>query len=250
MDTLGAAVGPLLAILFLSLNPSDIRSLYFWALIPGLISVFILFYVKEPKHQDKAKPFTNPFKTWANLDAGFKTYIYTWSIFSLTNSSDVFLIMKAKQTGISTQIVILLYCFYNLVYALSSPYLGKLSDTKSRKHILAFGLLIFFIVYLGFGFAFEPWHFWILFSIYGLYMAATDGVGKALAVDLVPAQLKATGIGILGTATGLCTIAASLIAGLLWDSYGPLWTFIFGAGGAIIAASLLISNPLLNRQKP
>ena len=240
MDTLGAAVGPLLAILLLSINPTDLRSLYFWALIPGLISVIVIFSVREAKHVVHPKPFENPFKTWNKCGADFKKYVLAWGVFSIANSSDVFLLMKAKSVGLTTQSVILLYCVYNLIYALSSPYLGRLSDRVDRMKVLIAGLGIFTLVYLGFGFANASWQFWILFSIYGIYMGATDGVGKALAVDLAPKEFKATGIGILGTVTGVCTIAASVLAGLIWDQCGSVWTFVFAALGAVVTIAILM----------
>jgi MFS family permease len=240
MDTLGAAVGPLFAILLLSLNPSDLRSLYYWALIPGLISVIVIFTIRESKPEVHPKPFENPFKTWDKCGSDFKKYIFAWGVFSVANSSDVFLLMKAKSVGLSTQSVILLFCLYNLIYALSSPYLGNLSDRIDRMQVLVGGLAIFALVYLGFGFANANWQFWLLFAIYGIYMGATDGVGKALAVDLAPKEFKATGIGILGTVTGICTIAASVLAGLIWDHFGSTWTFIFAALGSASTIAILL----------
>ena len=236
MDTLGAAVGPLLTLLLMSLNSQNLRQLYFWALIPGLISVLIIFFIHEKKSsQVQIKKWENPLKSWALMSPDFKKYIYAWGVFSLANSSDVFLLMKAKSSGVSTESVILLFFVYNLIYALSSPYLGKCSDQIDRRKILVAGLIIFLLVYLGFSFANQTWHYWGLFALYGLYMGATDGVGKALAIDLAPSTLKATSIGILGTATGLCTILASIFAGLIWDHYGASWTFIYGACGAFLA---------------
>jgi len=241
MDTMGAAVGPLLALLLLSSNQDNLRSLYFWALIPGLISVAVIFSIKEKTHEhtQSIKKNENPFKLWNNFGSSFKKYIFSWGLFSLTNSSDVFLLLKAKNSGLSTSQVILQYCAYNLTYAASSPYLGKLSDNIGRKKLMIFGLLIFIFVYLGFGFASEHWQYWALFFIYGLYMGATDGIGKALAIDLSPDDMKATSIGILGTVTGLCTIIASTVAGVLWDHAGSNWTFIYGATGAILSVFIL-----------
>jgi MFS family permease len=245
MDTLGAAVGPLLTIFLMNQRPNDLRSLYFWALIPGLLSVAVIFSVKEKKHSLGKTQWKNPFLSWNELNLNFKKYLLAWTVFSLANSSDVFLLMKAKTAGVSTQLVILLYCAYNLTYALSSPYLGKLSDRVDRKHLMSAGLIVFSLVYLGFSLASESWHFWILFLIYGFYMGATDGVGKALAIDLSPKNLKATGLGMLGTVTGIATIFASATAGLIWDKVGSTWTFIYGAAGAILAIGFLtrVSHP-------
>lgn len=239
MDTLGAALGPLLAILLLSWSAEDLRSLYIWALIPGLIATLIIFSVREknPTYQ-RAQKFSLNLN---QLSPEFKKYLAAWGVFSIVNSSDVFLIMKAKQSGISLQESVLMYCFYNLFYSLMSPYLGHLSDKWGRKYVLAFGLGVFSLVYFGFSFCTSQWQFWFLFSIYGVYMAASDGVGKAFAVDLVPSHLKATGVGILGTVTGFTTIFASIIAGVLWDQVGAQWTFIYGALGALLAMMGLLS---------
>lgn len=248
MDSLGATVGPLVAILLLSVFFVDLRSLYFWAIIPGLLSVLILFTLNEKTTVEKRIPirWINPFCSWNELNSDFKKYLFGWSAFTIANSSDVFLIMKAKSSGLSTQMTILLYCAYNLTYALSSPFLGKLSDHNNRRKLLIAGLGIFSLVYFGFSLAFSPWHFWLLFLSYGLYMGATDGVGKALIVDLSPKNLRGTALGITGTITGFTTIFASTFAGFLWDRFGPRYVFYYGAVGAlgsIFILSLTSSSP-------
>ncbi len=245
MDTLGAAIGPLIAIYFLSLNHDNYRSIYSWALIPGFISVLVTFLIKEKKsdvaiQKPNQKKWVNPFLKFKDLDFNFKKYLIVWGIFSLTNSSDVFLLLKAKNAGLTTTTLILMYCSYNLIYALTSPVLGQLSDKIDRRKILVSGFFIFSFVYLCFGFATEKWHFILLFLAYSLYMAATDGIGKAMAIDLIPKDLKATGLGLLGTVTGLCTLFASIAAGLLWDQFGSQSTFIYGAAGAFAAAVITI----------
>lgn len=249
MDTLGATVGPLLALFFLELHPLELRPLYFWAMIPGLISVLLIFSIKETPHKKEKRKIENPFKLWQEFTPAFKCYIIAWGVFSFTNSSDVFLLLKAKNQGLTTSEVILLYCSYNLTYSLSSPYLGKLSDRIGRRILLISGLVIFVLVYLGFAFAHEKWHFWSLFVIYGLYMGATEGVGKAFVVDLAPESLKATGVGILGTVSGINMIFASVFAGVLWDKLTPAWTFYYGAMGAFIAI-ILLNIPELRRDSP
>ncbi len=240
MDTLGAAIGPLFAIFYLSLEGQNLRQIYYWALIPGLIAVGISLLVKEKKAETKKERSPIRFFDFGSFSSPFKTYLGAWTLFSLTNSSDVFLLMKAKAEGIGLTEIILLYCGYNLVYSVFSPYFGALSDRIGRKGLLVSGLLVFAAVYLGFSFATAHWHFWILFGVYGTYMAATDGVGKALAVDLIESSRKATGLGALGTVTGISTVFASTIAGLLWDHFGALSTFIYGASGAFLAAVVLI----------
>jgi len=244
MDTIGATIGPLLAITYLAFYNNDLRSIYYFAVIPGVISVFFVLSIKEKKvlqanaKQNESTVFL-PRAKWRDLPKDFKAYLFSWGVFSVANSSDVFLLMRAKEQGMSLNLVIFMYCFYNLTFSLMSPYFGKLSDRVPRKNILILGLFIFSLVYLGFSMATSHWHFWLLFGIYGLYMAATDGVGKALAVDLVDSRMKATGLGILGTVTGISTVFASTISGGIWDQFGPSWTFIFGMAGALTAMVLL-----------
>jgi MFS family permease len=161
----------------------------------------------------------------------------------LVNSSDVFLILRAKQLGFTTTAVVLVYTLYNLVYALASLPLGHLSDKLSRRSVLVGGMLVFAAVYVGFAFATETWHVVVLFAAYGIYIAATDGVGKAFAVDLVPRELRATSIGLLGTVTGIMTLVASALAGLLWDTVGPWAPFALGAVGAVVSAALFMTLP-------
>ncbi len=239
MDTLGAAIGPLLAVIYLTYFSSNLRNIYYLAVIPGLLAVAFLFLIKEKRRvvTGETKPAVQ--LKWSEFSKDFKIYLISWGVFSVTNSSDVFLLMKAKEQGLSLNMVIFMYCFYNLTYSLMSPYFGKLSDRIPRKKILIFGLLIFSLVYSGFAVATSVWHFWVLFGIYGFYMAATDGVGKALAVDLVDPRLKASGLGVLGTVTGIATVIASTIAGGIWDHVGSSWTFCYGVAGALICAVLL-----------
>ncbi|MBK9294817.1 MAG: MFS transporter [Oligoflexia bacterium] len=239
MDTLGAAIGPLLAIFFLSLNPSSLRTIYYWALLPGLAAVLLIYFVPEKENNNKAA-LPPPVKwRWSELPKDYKKYVITWGVFSLTNSSDAFLLMKTQQSGVSLTNTILMYCFYNLVFSLTSPFMGGLSDKYGRRKVLRFGLLVFAAVYFGFAFAKDTYVFWILFATYGLYFAATDGVGKALAVDLVGPHMHATSLGIFGTVSSLATIVASTLAGILWDQFGASAAFAYGATGALIAAALL-----------
>lgn len=235
IDTLGAVVGPILGLLILT-YVSDLRRIYFWALFPGLVSVFVIFFLQEPvKKTITANKFQ--FK-WKALGYDYKYFLISWGLFCLTNSSDAFLILKMKDEGLTTSSVLLIYAFYNLVYALLSPYLGRVSDEWSKRKTLILGMTLFGLVYVGFAFA-EHWsHFVILMAIYGVFMAATDGVSKAYVSDLVPKEFKGSALGILGTVVGCSQIAANIFTGLIWDNYGSTAALLFGSIGSFIFIGL------------
>ena len=243
MDTLGAAVGPLLAICYLQIHgQQDLRGIYFWALIPGLCSVLIALLVKESRRTSKAKAIS-PRLSLTPMSKTFKKVLLIFAVFALANSSDVFLLLRAQQVGCSLVQVILFYCLYNLIYALGSPVLGAWSDRIGRKQILIGGLFVFAGVYSGFSFCQSTYEVALLFAVYGLYMAATEGVAKAWIVDLAPDELKATGLGIFAATSGFCSLFASTVTGALWDNFSSTVALGFGAGGALLAAILLIFQP-------
>jgi MFS family permease len=240
-DSAGAALGPLLALVYLRSHSDNLRPLYLWALIPGLLSVAFVLAVKEKRVPASDRRI--PFLSWSAMNPEFRRYLCAWGLFSLSNSSDAFLLMRARGLGFELADVVLVYCFYNLAYSLLSPYLGSLSDRIGRGRVLVGGLALFAAVYSGFAFASAHWHLWALFGLYGIYMAATDGVGKAYAVQLVPKNQKATAVGTLGAVTGVAALFASTLAGLLWDHVGAAAPFLFGAGGAVAAAAFLALEP-------
>ncbi len=237
MDTLGAVLGPLIALLFIAWLQDDLRSVFLIAAIPGVLGALTVLFVRERRRPPATAAQTSI--AWRSLPVPFRRYLIAWGAFSIANSSDVFLILKAKEVGFATTTVVLAYAFYNLVYALASPVLGHLSDGIGRRRILSGGLLVFAAVYAGFAMASEAWQVWALFAAYGLYTAATDGVGKALAVDLVPDAIRAGAIGLLATVTGIAALIASSAAGMLWSLVGPWAAFGFGAFGALAGAALL-----------
>jgi MFS family permease len=254
MDTLGAVVGPLLALWLVSLAHGDLRKVIWVAAIPGAIGALLVLTVADPGGR-KARAAAAEAGcgnesasarrrlSWSTLPHRFKLYLGAWLPFVLVNSSDVFLILRAKQLGFSTTAVVLAYTLYNLVYAAASVPLGHLSDRIGRRHVLVGGMFAFAAVYAGFSAVTAPWQVVALFAAYGVYIAATDGVGKAFAVDLVPRDMRATSLGLLGTLTGVATLAASATAGLLWDFVGPWAPFALGATGALVSAALFTFLP-------
>ena len=236
-DTIGAVAGPLAALVLLRLEV-NIRHVFAIAFIPAIAGVLVIPLVREMRGNPKTIVQGEADKTKGSraLPSIFKRYLAVWSIFSLTNSSNVFLILKAKEVGYSVVGVTAIYALYNAVYAAMSPYLGSLSDRLGRRSVLGSGFIVFAMVYIGFAFASSRFLIASLFMIYGIYMAATDGVAKAFAIDLVGRERRATAIGIMGGVTGISTLLASSVAGWLWESVGSYAVFLYGAAGAIVGA--------------
>ncbi len=249
MDTLGAVIGIVIAIIimkYLGLNEGlhtvqniqsylpAFKAIILISLIPAAIGVAVLFLVKET---GTGKPLAHNISLgWSKLDRKLKAFLIVTFIFTLGNSSNQFLLMRAKGIGFSVEGVLLLYLVYNLVYGIISWPAGRLSDRIGRKTLISSGYFVYAIVYVGFGLTNTGSAMWILFSVYGLYIAFTEGVEKALVSDIAPKDLKATLIGLHATLVGIGLFPASLLAGLIWDTLGPQFTFYFGGIMGIIAA--------------
>jgi MFS family permease len=233
MDTLGAVIGPLLALGILAgWKKLNLRMMYFLAILPGLIAVWFATRLPEPARKTKARESGNSGRL-LELPRRYFVFMTGWGLFSLANSSDAFLLLRAGGNGNSISKTIWMYCLFNLVYALSSPLLGKVSDRYGKEPILKLSLLVFLGVYAGFGVGINPW---VLFPLYGVFMAMSEGVGKALVAELVPegrvSDLGATAQGFFGMVSGITALLASVIAGVLWDRIGPEAPFLYGAAGA------------------
>lgn len=235
MDTLGAVIGPLIGISLLGLFADNLRQVFLWALIPGLMSVAISLFIVDSRQRHSNLEKDSVFKKF-KVPKPMLYFFICWGIFSLANSNDMFLILKIKDAGHSFTDVISLYVLFNLTYALTSPYLGNLSDSLGRKPLLIFGLVVFAVVYFGFAWATSFLHFALLYACYGIFNAATEGVGKAWIVDLLDdGDHKATALAYFGAITGVCNFVGSITAGLLWDAGYKEWTFLFGGFGALFA---------------
>lgn len=243
MDSMGAVLGPLAALFFMSRmsnSPEAYRTVFLWAFVPAVLGVFLLFTVRE---KPLVKRYTKPVFHWKDLGLDFKIFLFINLIFALGNSSDTFLIVRAKELFSGSRAVtlaLLAYVLYNLTYSLVSYPAGWLADRIGKRRVFAFGLLIYVLVYLGFALNQNPHLIWLLFAVYGLYTALTDGVGKAYASTLVPGELRATGMGIYHMSNGLATFAASLLAGILWQAIGFQAAFLFGAGASLLAVLLFV----------
>lgn len=236
MDTLGAVVGPLLALAFLAaVGQEHLRWAIGLAAIPGAAAVLVVARVPETGVPPVATA-ERPTRAHRRLPAAYWLFLGATAIFMVGNSSDAFLILRSKDLGLTTTSVVLAYVIYNAVYAVLSYPAGSLSDHLPRPAVVIGGQLVFAAVYLGFATATAPAAIWLLFPLYGIYIAATEGIVKAYIADLAPSDARTTALGIFQGLTGGLALVASLLAGLLWDAFGPRATFGFGAGAAILAA--------------
>ena len=237
-DHLGAFLGPLIAVLILFSFHVDIRHIFYLAIIPGLLAVLMILFVKERKVKVKSK---------TKLDVNFRRfpkdywkYLSVIMLFGIGNSSNAFLILQTKSLGVSLEATILIYAVYNLIAALISYPSGFLSDKFGRKNILLAAFLIFFTTYVGFAITKSILIVAVLFALYGLYQGTFRSVGKAFATDFVPQALRASGVGWYNTTVGLTGLIASIVAGQLWDKVGHGAVFVYGAVFAGIGSVALL----------
>lgn len=236
-DTLGAVLGPLVAIPLLAMVHEHLRTIFILSVIPAGFGLAALWSVRDrPPPSHGVVP---PRLPWNALNAPLRQYILAMLVFSLGNSSDAFIILRGRQLGLSLVAVILAYAAYNLFYSLTALPAGILSDRIGRRQVVVGGLGFFAAVYLGFALARAPWQVWALLPLYGLYMGLTDGITRAYAADLSVPEMRGTALGWMNMVMGAGTLVASLVAGALWTAVGPAAPFAYGALLAAGAALLL-----------
>lgn len=246
-DSFGAVVGPLIAWAVLGLGWVGLRELFLWAAVPGAISVaLVLFVVREREPAVRVAPVAAPSATppasgatgeaSAALGAPFWRYLSVLLLFTLSTSTDAFLLLRASQLGVPTALIPILWAMLHVVKSSTSALGGGLSDRLGRRPLILGGWTIYAAVYLGFAAATVQWQAWALFLVYGLYFGMTEGTEKALVADLVPAARRGTAFGWFNAALGLGALPASVIFGLIWEGYGPETAFATGAALAGLAA--------------
>ena len=266
-DTLGAAIGPLLAIAILSANGNNLRAVFAWTLVPGALAILcaVVFLrdpglragatgaasQPQPHAQVKAATSTAEMakgaaagtreRPWQGLGTRFWLFLVIATVFAFGNSSDAFMFLRTEGLEASLLAVPMVYFGLNVVYALLATPLGALSDRFGRLPILTIGYATFTLVYFGWTRASAPWHVWALFLLYGAYYAATDGVARAFVADLVPKGKRGTALGWFGAITGLTALPANVLAASLWSNLGPGVTFGLGAWLGAIAFGLLLA---------
>jgi len=239
MDTLGAAAGVAVAIWAVStlghdLAHRDYQRIFLLSLIPATLGVVVLFFVREPPLAHGVRQLPRP--TLRGLPAKLKWFLLVVTIFALGNSSNQFLVLRAKGLGMSVLAVLAAYMLYNVVYGVLSYPFGRLSDRVGRKRMLVAGYVFYGAVYIGFALATRAESAWIIFALYGVFSALNEGLEKALVADIAPAEHRATFIGLHSTLTGIGLLPASLLAGGLWSLFGPSAPFWFGGCLGLAAA--------------
>lgn len=235
MDTLGAAIGPTLALLFLIFYPHQYKAIFLLAFVPGLISIVLIFLLKEKQQPASTLGkgnFFSFFKYWNIASKDYKRLVIGLLFFALFNSSDLFLILKTKQLTGSDQLTIGAYILYNVVFALASYPLGALADRIGIKKVFFGGLALFVLVYFLFGITNSATVVFVAFFIYGIYAAATEGITKAWITNMTHTSNTATAIGFYTSCESICTLFASIIAGAIWDNLGSSTTFFITSTAA------------------
>ena len=249
-DTFGAFLGIGIAALIVWLTQSQALDLtrktfqvaVLVSILPAVLAVLVLALgARETENPVKSTRLNFNLK---GMDKRFKNFLFVIILFTLGNSSDAFIILRAQERGLNVLHVLLMMMTFTLIYAILSTPLGVLSDKIGRRKLIITGWLTYGLVYLGFALSSSGWQIWALFGLYGIYYAATEGVAKALVADLVAPERRGTAFGIYNAAIGLTVFPASLIAGLLWQGVGswhglgPSAPFLFGAGLALLAGLL------------
>jgi MFS family permease len=250
-DTAGAVVGLTIALLVvlatqsqsLELTRATFQDLVIISTIPALIAVVVLIVGVREIRKTGTKESGSLRLSLGALSPEFKFFLIVIAIFTLGNSSDAFLVLRAQERGLTVAGVIAMLISFNLIYSLASGPLGAWSDRIGRERLIIGGWLVYGLIYLGFAAAGTGWQIWLVYALYGLYYAAVEGTAKAFVADLVPAEQRGTAYGLYNAVVGLMALPASLLAGLLWQGLGPGAPFLAGAALALLSAVLLVRRP-------
>jgi MFS family permease len=252
LDTAGAMVGIIIAVLVvwlsqrntLDLSRPTFQTIVLISLLPAFLAVLsLVFGAKDVTVKEKRAA---PKFSLRGMGKPFTIFLIIVSIFTLGNSSDAFLVLRAQNLGISVAGILVMLVMFNLIYALVSTPAGMLSDRVGRKHLIIGGWLVYSIIYLGFAFSRTSWQVWFLYVLYGIYYGLAFGSANALVADLVPVTLRGTAYGTYNAIIGILAFPASFIAGMLWQGigswsgFGPSAPFMFGGVLALIAALLMV----------
>lgn len=241
LDMAGSAAGILVAFFIMKAGNGEFayKRIFLLSCIPAVASLFVFTAIKETSKPRESKAPLNVFRGLKNLDSQLKLYLVVAFVFTLGNSSNTFLLLRAGNVGFDSASVVLLYFLYNIVSSLLAIPLGKMSDRIGRKRVLVAGYVTFALVYAGFAWAANKPMLIAAFALYGVFTAMTAGVERAFIAEIAPKELKGTMLGLHSTVVGIALLPASVIAGLLWNAFGPVVPFAFGASLSLAAALIL-----------
>ena len=241
MDHLGAAVGPLAAAAFLWFHPHALRQLFLWTLVPGLAVVALVWFgLRSPREpRTAAAPRGHGPWTLRPFGRGFRLYLVSLVVFTLGNSSDLFLLTRARELGVAEWLLPILWCAFGLAKGAGNAVTGRLVDRIGPRPMILAGWLVYAGVYFAFAFATRAWHVWALFFAYSVFYALTEPSEKALVANLAGKEDRGLAYGWYNAAIGIATLPASLLFGTLYDAFGAATAFGAGAGLALAAAGLL-----------
>lgn len=244
MDTIGAIFGPLAALAYLYFYPQDYKTVFFISVIPGIIAFSLTFFIKEKKYLHATKEKVN-YSISRNLSfykiapKPYLIFLFFVLAFALVNSSDMFLLLRAKESGMSESDVLIVYILFNLVFALSAFPIGKIADKWNKKKILVIGFLIYASAYFILAFKPAGIYIYIAFCLYGLYYSFTQGIIKVLLIEKVAPEHKSNAIGFYEGINSVCMLLANTIAGLVWYKLGADTMLYYTGTGTIILAIAL-----------
>jgi MFS family permease len=239
MDTIGAVIGPAIASLILVLYPERLRWVFWISIIPGMLALLsIAVFVTDPKGPEKQGPIR--IFDLRGLNHDFKVFLTIVTIFTLGKTSEAFLVLRARDAGVSIAMIPLMYLCFNLVSAACAMPAGMIADRLGKKRTIIAGYLVCAAVFVGFAGATRPIHAWMLFLGYGIFVALNDGVQRAYVATLVRPDATATGYGIYHGVVGLAALPSGIIGGMLWQYSGASTLFYYGAGMSLLASLLFI----------
>lgn len=251
LDMAGSAIGILLAFLLMKSIPANgYKTVFAVSVIPIVIALLLFFFVHEKKEKRETVQREHFWKNISKLDGNLKLYLAITFLFTLGNSSNSFLLLRAADIGFDSSTTILLYFIYNVTASVLAIPCGRLSDKIGRKRLLVGGYLTFSLVYFGFAFCSTKPLMLLIFVVYGVYTAMTAGAERAFIAEIAPPQLKGTMLGLHSTLAGIALLPASVIAGLLWDGVGVYAPFLFGGALSLLSAVILAAGLKYTPVKP
>ncbi len=250
MDTLGASIGSCIALIILWHFPENYRFIFLTAIVPGIIAGVLTLAINE-KHRPKSIKIIQTWREkllyWKNSSFAYRRFTLLMLLFALVNSSDMFLLMKMKIAGLENTMIIGMYILYNIVSAVLSYPLGIIGDKFGKRQVLSSGLLLFCIVYFGFGIADSNVALIILIILYGIFNAATQGISQAIISDVSPNEERAAALGTYSGLQSIGSLIAGILAGLFWTLFGHSAMFIISGISAAFIAPFILMQPSLQK---